>query len=159
MHVRYKTHLSKAFIMYTFLSQAGHSCPEMLVFEISASAKTSSNGLLGRIPNPLEIITTGDGCASYWTLYGIGHQTQIYHMAVLPNNKNPRHSRPPFCDPLHRGIFYTLPFLTLRLSLLLFLLKHFLLGLFTYTRLSHLQCNLISSYLFKLTFPPLFCIA
>src|SRR5699024_601299 len=52
-------------------SQAGHSCPGMLVFEISASAQTSSNGLLGHIPNPLEIITTGDGCASYWTLYGI----------------------------------------------------------------------------------------
>jgi hypothetical protein len=37
------------------LPQAGHSCPGMLVFEISASAQTSSNGLLGHIPNPLEI--------------------------------------------------------------------------------------------------------
>lgn len=71
-------------------SQAGHSCPGMLVFEISASAKTSSNGLLGRIPNPLEIITTGDGCASYWTLYGIGRQSQIYHIArVAKQQKSP----------------------------------------------------------------------
>src|SRR5699024_8816464 len=53
----------------TSLLQAGHSCPGMLVFEISASAPISSNDLLGHIPNPLEILTSSEGCTFRWNVF------------------------------------------------------------------------------------------
>lgn len=126
------------------LPQAGHSCPGMLVFEISAPAPISSNDLLGHIPNPLEILTSSEGYASRWNVLQneqieqnprIG---QLLQMARIPGttNHNPViHSA--------RDLKLRLSILTLRRWLFLFFLIYLLFSLFTHTRLRHFQSNLV----------------